>query len=80
MDLSTTMVREYVPEIEMQIRVLKERSCATKIMLLFTTIPVHIIVNLIEKSDVCELFPPHEWVISHAYLLRHYYRYIPILK
>ena len=45
--LNTNTAAEYVPEIEQQMRVIKERARDIWITLLFNKVPVHIVVDII---------------------------------
>ena len=53
MDLNNTSERDYVPEIERQIRFRKERARTTLIMMTLSKIPGRTIVELINQTLVC---------------------------
>jgi hypothetical protein len=59
--LNTTAASEHVPEIEQQIRVIKERSRAIWSTLIFTKVPKRIIVELINFVVLwLNVPPPHQ--------------------
>jgi hypothetical protein len=64
-NLNNTAASEHVPDIEQQIRVLKERSRAIRSTLPFKTIPGRIIIELVYYADFwLNAFPPSSGFFS----------------
>jgi hypothetical protein len=56
--LNATSANEHVPEIERRIRVIKERSRATRHQLLFTYIPKLMLVHMVRNATMWAVFCP----------------------